>query len=184
MTHLKFYNCVNVTRKAVLAIISHCQQLKTLNVARCRSSPRYRVTNEDILDEAEFQRNDPESLPNKSITNLDLSLCEWLTSRCLWFICRLCPSLRSLTIKYSNITDIGVKGISMFCPKLEFLKMSDCDRLTGTSLIYLASYGGGRLRRLVITGCSREMKRIVRLFPDLFACCTVETEWSSDQIMP
>ena len=92
---------------------------------------------------------------NPTITKLDMTDCTEVSDVGLWSIARhLGSKIKSLSLSGCHqLTNIGLRSLSLKCANLETLDFTGCHRLDDQSLLTLAS-GCYNLKHMILTDCT------------------------------
>lgn len=90
----------------------------------------------------------------QNLQDLNLSGCNWLSDGVVKDLTEGCRSLIFLNLSYSNVSDLGLRYLSLNCATLEYLSLAYCESLTDAGAMSLGDGNGcNRLRWLDLSGC-------------------------------
>uniref|UniRef100_A0A915KXR5 Uncharacterized protein n=1 Tax=Romanomermis culicivorax TaxID=13658 RepID=A0A915KXR5_ROMCU len=106
ITHLHL-GLENLSQSLLLAIAENCRNLKTLDLAYCR-------TLDDIILTKMTEHC------GKTLKILDISLCNSVTDDGILTVAQKCPNLEEIMLFQTKIGDKAVLALAMRCTKLKF----------------------------------------------------------------
>ncbi|XP_076877799.1 F-box and leucine-rich repeat protein 13 isoform X2 [Brachyhypopomus gauderio] len=92
----------------------------------------------------------------KNLQDLNLSECTNINDDIMWIILEACPSLLTLNLSYTNVTDSTWRAMSRNCMTLQSLSLAYCRRFTDKGLQVLTTGRGCHgLTHLDLSGCTQ-----------------------------
>ena len=138
LENLNMSDCNQLTDKGLLQLLQLCgSTLRSLVIGVTNITGEYLPKYKGTLPYLE---------------NLNMTFCEQLTNKGLLQILQLCDSkLRSLNIRFTNITGENLSEYKGTLPCLNTLDMSSCEQLTNKGLLQILQLCGSTLRSLDIS---------------------------------
>jgi len=150
-TNLQLSKMPHLSPDSLKDIIRNFPHVKHLDLSGC-----YQINKQSIEVIAR-------ELSESNLTSLNLEFCHYVTDEDLTLLFgnfdkndgprRGKQDLVSLNLSYTNISDLGIRVISMSCPNLKILKLNGMKNITDLSLSMIAKYCG-QLSLLDIQDCA------------------------------
>lgn len=168
---LQIKDCKTVTSVGIMDVLSKCASLTTLALSKlmltasavknigdglAASSGSILGANSSVILSPSIMVGG--AVPNSkaggvsNLTSLDLSWCKLTTEANLDCIFKACPSLTSIDMSNTHLTDRGMNIIVQNCPLLEHASLNST-KVSDESILNLLASCGHSLKSLKVNGC-------------------------------